>query len=91
MTCFKTMVGIIEESEVQKIAKVCYDTSIKDSTFVHKIVRPRNPELKAKFKAILIVNSDTEEMANKRGGWLIHKMKDAKVSNYFWVKTCKKK
>ncbi len=28
----------------------------------------------------------TEEEANRRGGWFIHKCKNAKVAGYFWVK-----
>ncbi len=91
MSCerFKTMIGVIEETEKPNLDIVCSDIRLKDSTFNYKIVRPKNKELIEKFKWILVVFSDSQEMANKRGGWLIHKMKDAKVSDYFWVKECK--
>jgi len=91
MSRFKTMFGVIEESEINKLNKVCRDISLKDSTFSYVIKKPRAPELIKKFVGILIIYSDSEEMANKRGGWFLHVMKDAKVSDYFWIKICKGK
>ncbi len=89
MTRWKTMFGIIEESEINKLNKVCKDISLKDSTFSYVIKKPRAPELIKKFAGILIIYSDSEDMANKRGGWFLHVMKEAKVSDYFWTKVCK--
>lgn len=91
MTKFKTMFGIIEASEVSKVNKVCLDISLKDSTFSYVIKKPRTLELIGKFVGILIIYSDSEEIANSRGGWFKHVMRDAKVSDYFWVKQCKGK
>ncbi len=91
MVRWKTMFGIIEESEINKLNKVCKDISLKDSTFSYAIKKPRTAGLIAKFVGILIIYSDSEEMANKRGGWFLHVMKDAKVSSYFWTKVCKGK
>lgn len=88
MDCFKTMIGIIDKDEVDKVRKVCDDIWIQDSSFRFKIVNPGTVELRKKFVSILILRSETKSMANKRGGWFIHKMKDAKISDYFWVKEC---
>lgn len=88
--CIKTMIGIPDINEISKLSKVCKDIYSKDTTFRYKIVLPKTTELKAKFSMILIIYSQTLEMANKRGGWIIHKMKDAKVADYFWTKECKK-
>jgi hypothetical protein len=85
---FKTMIGIIDESEIVKVKTVCNDIWLKDSTFKFKVVMPGSRELRKKFTSILILTSDTKEMADKRGGWFIHKMTDAKVSDYFWTKEC---
>ena len=87
--CFNTMIGIIDKSEVARVRKVCEDIWVKDSSFKFKIVMPGSIELRAKFASILILKSETKDMANKRGGWFIHKMKDANISDYFWVKACK--
>lgn len=85
---FKTMIGIIDKGEVSKVKKVCNDIWLKDSTFKFKVVMPGSPELRNKFASILVLTSDTKSMADKRGGWFIHKMADAKVSDYFWTKEC---
>lgn len=86
--CFKTMIGIIDKHEVDKVKGVCSDIWAKDSTFHYKIVKPGTKELRDKFASVLILTSDTKSMADKRGGWFIHKMSDAKVSDYFWTKEC---
>ena len=86
--CFKTMIGIIDSGDVAEVKKVCSDIWIRDSTFRFKVVMPGSQELRDKFASILILKSDTQEMADKRGGWFIHKMKDAKVADYFWTKEC---
>ncbi len=49
-------------------------------------MKPQIESLKRKFESLLIIHSPTEEEANSRGGWFIHKCKNAKVSGYFWVK-----
>ena len=86
--CFNTMIGIIDKNEVAKVRKVCEDIWVKDSSFKFKIVMPGSIELRAKFASILILKSETKDMANKRGGWFIHKMTNANISDYFWVKEC---
>jgi len=85
---FKTMIGIINSSDVANVKKVCNDIWLKDSTFKFKTVMPGSSELRIKFASVLILTSDTKAMAEKRGGWFIHKMKDAKVADYFWTKEC---
>jgi hypothetical protein len=57
------------------------------SDFEYSILNPQVESLKRKFESLLIIHSNTEEEANRRGGWFIHKCKNAKVSGYFWVKS----
>ena len=87
--CYKTMIGIYNQSDRINVEKVCRDIANKDVTFKFKIVNPGTTELREKFNAVLIIRSLNEEIANKRGGWFIHKVKDARIANYFWVKPCK--
>lgn len=82
---YVTKIGIIEESEVENVRTVCENIHKKDETFVFEIKDTVMP----KFVKILSIYSDSKEMANKRGGWFKHKMKDAKVADYFWVRELK--
>lgn len=79
---FVTKVGIIEESEVEKVRTVCENIQKKDDTFIFEIKDTAFPN----FVKVLAVYSTSKEMANKRGGWIVHRMKDAKVANYFWTR-----
>lgn len=88
--CFKTMIGILHGDSVPAVQTVCDDVSNRDETFRYRIVKPKDNELKKKFEAILIIYSDTKKEANSRGGWFIHSVRDAKLADYFWVKSCKK-
>ena len=87
--CFKTMIGIPDKNEEYKVEIVCRDVAEKDDTFEFKIVSPGTPDLRKKFSAVLIIYSPDKKTANSRGGWFIHKVRDAKVADYFWVKSCK--
>ena len=82
---FVTKIGIIEESEVEKVRTVCENIQKMDDTFIFEIKDTTFPE----FVKVLAIYSDSKEMANKRGGWIIHKMRDAKVADYFWVRETK--
>ncbi len=82
---FKTMIGIMQ-GQTDNVKKVCEGIKGIDKTFEYMIVEPEVPSIKRKFERLLIITSTTKEDANRRGGWFIHKCKNAKVSNYFWVK-----
>ncbi len=82
---FKTIIGI-PNGETSNIIKICEDIQKKDRAFYYEVVEPSVIELKEKFESLLIVFSPTMKMANERGGWFIHKCRDAKVASYFWVK-----
>lgn len=86
--CFKTMIGIPDENEKYRAEIVCKDVANGDNTFKYKIVSPGTPDLRKKFSAIIIIYSSSLKIANERGGWFIHKVRDAKVADYFWVKQC---
>lgn len=87
---FKTIIGV-PSGETSNIIKVCDDFLKKDRTCYFEIVEPSVKKLKEKFESLLIVYSPTKEMANKRGGWFIHKCRDAKLAGYFWVKEVRPK
>ena len=76
---FKTIIGVME-GQTDNIKK-------RDPTFEYSLMKPQVESLKRKFESLLIINSSTEEEANRRGGWFIHKCKNAKVAGYFWVKS----
>ncbi len=82
---FKTIIGI-PPGQTENTLKVCSDIKKKDRSFNYELLEPKVAELKEKFENLLILYSDTEEMANKRGGWFKHKCRNAKLSPYFWVK-----
>jgi len=82
------MIGIPDKNEKYKAEIVCRDVANSDSTFKYKIVNPGTPDLRKKFSAIIIIYSSSLKIANERGGWFIHKVRDAKVADYFWVKSC---
>lgn len=83
---FKTMIGIDSELEIPKAEKVCSDIKKNDNTFDYEIKKTRIK----KFKAVLVIFSETLEMANERGGWFIHKCRNCKVASYFWVRPIEK-
>ncbi len=85
MTVFKTMIGIME-GQIENVKKVCEGIKSRDQTFEYMIVEPEVPSIRRKFERLLIIHSNTNEEANRRGGWFIHCCKNAKVSSYFWVK-----
>lgn len=85
---YKTMIGIPNGGDLNPLRVVCKNIRLKDNTFKFRVIIAKG-ELAEKFKGILIIYSITKEMAEKRGGWFIHKMKDAKVADYFWTKECK--
>lgn len=82
---YVTKVGIIEESEIEKVRTVCENIQKKDDTFIFEI---KDTSFK-NFVKVLAMYSTSKEMANKRGGWIVHRMKDAKVADYFWVREVK--
>ena len=82
---FVTKIGIIEEQEIEKVREVCENIQKKDETFIFEIKDTKLP----KFVKVLAIYSDSREMANKRGGWFKHKLKDAKVADYFWTREVK--
>lgn len=82
---YVTKVGIIEESEIENVRIVCENIQKKDDTFIFEI---KDTAFK-NFVKVLAVYSTSKEMANKRGGWLVHRMKEAKVADYFWVQVVK--
>ena len=71
---------------MDNIRKVCETIKSRDPTFKYSITEPKIPSLKRKFESLLMIHSSTQEEANRRGGWFIHKCKNAKLSGYFWVK-----
>ncbi len=75
------------EGQTDNIKKICMTIKDKDPTFEYSIMKPQVEYLKCKFESLMIINSSTEEEANKRGGWFIYKCKNAKVAGYFWVKS----
>ncbi len=82
---FKTIIGV-PRGETSKVVNICEDILKRDRTFYYQVVEPSVKELKEKFESLLILYSPTKEMANQRGGWFIHKLRDAQVASYFWVK-----
>lgn len=82
---YKANIGILDES-IDNVKKVCEDIKNKDSTFMYEIKR----SYLKNFKNVLVIMGDDKEDLEKRAGWFIHKMKNAKVSNYFWIKECNK-
>lgn len=86
--CFKTIIGIPDSDETFKVEIVCRNVACGDDTFRFKIVKPGTPDLRKKFAKVLIIYSPDLKTANQRGGWFIHKVKDARVANYFWTKAC---
>ncbi len=86
---FKTLIGVAD-GQTANVLKVCEDIKKRDSSFDYEIFKPTVPELREKFESLLVLYSATKEMANKRGGWFIHKCRGAKLANYFWVKEFKR-
>lgn len=82
---FKTIIGI-PIGQTSNVIKICEDILKKDRTFYYEITEPSVNVLKEKFESLLILYSPTKKMANKWGGWFIHKCRNAKVASYFWVK-----
>lgn len=80
---YELNIGVLDDV-TDKIEKVCSDIQKRDSTFEYKI---RKTYIK-KFNFILVLIGEDKKDLEKRAGWIIHKMKDAKVSDYFWTK-CK--
>lgn len=78
---FRTNVGILSEDELSRVKKVCDDIKSKDSSFSFDIRRSYS----SNFKYILIIYSNDEHNAHVRGLWFTKKMKNAKVSEYYWV------
>ncbi len=70
---FKTIIGVME-GRTDNI-KNMYELEDKDPTFEYSIMKPQIESLKRKFESLLIIHSSTEEEANSRGGWFIHKCK----------------
>ncbi len=87
---FKTIIGI-PNGETANILKVCADIKKRDSTFNYEVFEPHVTKLREKFENLLILYSATEAEANRRGGWFIHKCRDARLANYFWVKMASNK
>ncbi len=70
----KTIIGVME-GQTDNIKKYVYELKDKDPTFEYSIMKPQIESLKRTFESPLIINSSTEEEANSRGGWFIHKYK----------------
>jgi hypothetical protein len=81
----KTVIGILR-GQTNNVIKICEDIMKNDRTFHYQVVEPSVKELKEKFESLLILYSPTMKMANERGGWFVHKCRDAKVASYFWIK-----
>jgi hypothetical protein len=82
---FKTIIGV-PAGETSNIIKICKDIMKNDRTFYYEVTEPSVEALKQKFESLLILYSPSKKMANERGGWFIHKVRDAKLASYFWVK-----
>ncbi len=82
---FKTIIGI-PAGQTSNVIKICNDILKRDRAFYYELVEPSVKDLKEKFESLLILYSPTKKMANERGGWFIHKCRDAKLADYFWVK-----
>jgi hypothetical protein len=82
---YKTVIGILR-GETQKITQVCEDIKKRDSSFDYYIVKPTVKKIKAKFENVLVILSDSEHQAASRGGWFIHRVRNAKLPDYFWIK-----
>lgn len=83
---YKAEIGI-EKDNTDKVRKVCEDIKKRDESFVYDIIKSHSVFL-GRFENILVI-FDTEEGVNSRAGWFIHKMKDAKVSDFFISKECR--
>jgi hypothetical protein len=77
---FKTFIGLRDNDEKSKLQKICEDIAKRDSSFKFSIRGSRLPQ----YTYILVVLSETQDQAFKRGGWLISKTGAAGLK--YWVK-----
>ncbi len=85
MAKFRAIIGI-PKGETANVQKVCSDIKKRDPGFFYEIFEPKVPKIKKKFENLLFLDSYSRADAMHRAGWFIHRCKNAKVSNYFWVK-----
>ncbi len=89
---FKAFIGI-QKGQTDNVRKVCEDIKNKDATFTYDIMKTtleakdkEGISLKDKFENLVLYSSTLDDV-NKRAGWFIHKCTNAKLADYFWVKT----
>lgn len=85
MTKYRAILGI-PPGETAKVKKVCWDVQKRDHGFFYEIFKPTVPEIRAKFENLLFLDSFSKKDVSKRAGWFLHRCKNARVSDYFWVK-----
>jgi len=85
MAKFRAIIGI-PRGETANAKKVCMDIQKRNPSFTYEIFEPTIPEIKKKFESLLLLDSYSRNDANRWAGWFIHRCKNAKLSNYFWVK-----
>jgi hypothetical protein len=82
---FRAILGI-PRGETAKVKKVCSDIKKRDPSFFYEIFKPTVPDIREKFENLLFLYSSSKADVMHRAGWFLHKCKNARVSNYFWVK-----
>lgn len=81
---WKSTIGILDNN-TEQIKQVCDDISAKDKSFKYSIQKASGVFINS-FKDVLIIFDLSRESIDKRSGWLIHKMKNAKVGNFYIVR-----
>lgn len=69
----------------EEIRRICEDIRRRDPTFKYAIYRPEKPPLSDSYSYVLIIESETREQAQRRGMWMVKKVKPLEGSLY-WVK-----
>lgn len=85
MAKFRAILGI-PRWETTKVKKVCEDIKIRDPSFEFEIFKPTMPEIMRKFENLLFLYSYSQADVMHRAGWFLHRCRNAKLSEYFWVK-----
>jgi hypothetical protein len=82
---YRAIIGI-PRGETARVKKVCSDIKMKNPSFIYEIFSPTVPKIREKFENLLFLDSYSEEDVMRWAGWFVHLCKNAKVSDYFWVK-----
>ncbi len=85
MAKYRAIIGI-PPGETANVKKVCSDIKVKDPSFIYEIFKPTVPEIRKKFENLLFLDSHSKAIVMRNAGWFLHRCKNARVSNYFWVK-----